>query len=85
MTEFVQVMKKAAIDAVEQTKPCALSFGEVISEDGEPLEIALGPKVVLTGSQIIFLASATVRQGDKVALISIKGGGRYLLLGKVTG
>ena len=81
MTEFIQTLKKAAVEAVEQTKPCSVLFGKVISDT--PLAIRLDATVVLGRRNVILLAGTEPEEGDVLAMISQKGGGRYVVLGKV--
>ena len=83
MTEFIQTLKKAAVEAVEQTKPCSILFGKVISD--VPLAIRVDAKVILRQNNVILLAGVVPEEGDVLALISQKGGGRYVVLGKVGG
>ena len=81
MTEFIQTLKKAAVEAVEQTKPCSILFGRVTSDD--PLVIHLDAKVALGQKNVILLAGIVPEEDDILVLISQKGGGRYVVLGKV--
>lgn len=44
---IIPIMKQAAIDAVNSTQPVTILFGQVISEDDEPLKIQVNPKLIL--------------------------------------
>ena len=81
VTELIQTLKKAAVEAVEQTKPCTVLFGKVTSDD--PLAIRLDTKVVLGQRNVILLSGLEPEEDDVLVLISQKGGGKYVVLGKV--
>ncbi|MDR0925225.1 MAG: DUF2577 domain-containing protein [Hungatella sp.] len=49
--QFVKTMKKAAVEAVEATKPVYIYFGEVISVS--PLKISVDQKMILGESLLI--------------------------------
>lgn len=81
MNDLLQTIKKAAVEAVEQTKPCTVLFGQVVSD--APLTVLVAPKLSLGVGQMTMLAGITLEVGDRVVLLSLKGGGRYVLFGKV--
>lgn len=49
--EFVRLIKKAACDAVEASKPCRIVFGEVLS--GSPVSVRLEQRITLTEDFLI--------------------------------
>lgn len=49
--EFVKTMKKAAVEAVEATKPVHILLGEVLSVS--PLKISVDQKMILDESLLI--------------------------------
>lgn len=55
--EFVKIIKKAAIDAMESTKPVNVNFGVVISES--PLQISVEQKMILGKNQLILSRAVT--------------------------
>lgn len=55
--ELVQTMKKAAVDAVDATKPTYVYFGEVTS--ALPLEINVEQKMTLGSAQLILTRNVT--------------------------
>ncbi len=50
LTEFVRMVKKAAVDAVLAQKPMAYCYGEVTSVS--PLKISIDQKLTLTEKQL---------------------------------
>ena len=50
-TEIIRSIKAAALDAVENSKPCDLRYGTVIST--EPLQIRITDKFILPESALI--------------------------------
>lgn len=55
--EFVKVMKRAAIEAIEASKPVQLCFGKVISSN--PLQISTEQKLILTKKQLVLSRNVT--------------------------
>jgi len=55
--EFVKTMKKAAVEAVEATKPVYVYFGEVIATS--PLKINVEQKMLLGEAQLILSRNVT--------------------------
>lgn len=82
-TQIVQAIKKAAIEAVEASKPVTALFGTVVSVD--PLQVKIDQyepldKTFLTIPEHILAGGLDV--GDKVVLLGPKGGQRYVVIGK---
>lgn len=50
-TGFIDIIKRAAYDAVENSKPCDVSYGTVISE--KPLSIRITNELILPESVLI--------------------------------
>lgn len=82
MKQFIEVMKQAAVNAVEAGKPMGLLFGTVTTKS--PLKIQL-----MTGgaplTKEFFLALDPVpafQSGDILVLLREQGGQRFLILGK---
>ena len=57
VNELVEALKKAALDAVESTKPVYAYFGEVISVS--PLKINVEQKMILGEAQLILSRNVT--------------------------
>lgn len=55
--QFVKTMKKAAVEAVEATKPVYIYFGEVLSVS--PLKINVEQKMILGEAQLILSRNVT--------------------------
>lgn len=56
-TKLVKAMKKAALDAMESTKPCGVFFGEIKSEN--PLKVLVEQKMLLSEEQLILTRNVT--------------------------
>lgn len=83
LSNILEVIKQAALDAVKQSKPVEITVGTVASIS--PLEIWLDQKRHLKESFFTKTAGAmeNISVGDTVALIKIQGGQKYLLIDKV--
>lgn len=57
MPDLLETMKKAALQAVDNSKPCAVLFGSVIS--ASPLKIQIGQKLILTEAQLVLTRNVT--------------------------
>lgn len=57
MPNLVESIKRAALDAVEASKPCAIAFGKVTSTS--PLKINVEQKLTLTDAQLILTRNVT--------------------------
>ena len=80
MTELVQTIKKAAVEAVEAGVPAAPCVGTVLDDD--PLTVRLNQRLTLPGRRLIFLAGQSAPEvGDRLALLRFAGGQKYLVLG----
>lgn len=82
--EFVKIMKKAAIEAVDSTKPTNIYFGSV--ESISPLKINVEQKMTLTKLQLILterLTKEPLKIGDGVILLRQQGGQKYIVLDRI--
>lgn len=91
--EFLRWIKKAAVEAVAQTKPVQLVYGRVITTS--PLSVRLDQQRTLTAGflkRLDYIATASdgvtveVKEfsvGDNVAMLQKQGGQEFLILGKV--
>ena len=55
--DFLKMVKKAAIEAVNASKPANIVFGKVIS--ASPLKIKIDQKLILTSAQLVLSKSVT--------------------------
>ena len=55
--DLVKLMKKAALDAVNASRPANMVFGKVISE--KPLKIKVDQKLILTSAQLTLSRNVT--------------------------
>lgn len=85
MSDILQIVKKAAIDAVNAQKPMELCFGTVVQEEdipeGKPLLIKVEQKKPLT--KAFFIDSRNLRgltEGQKLILLRVQGGQEYYIL-----
>lgn len=79
---LIQLIKKAAVEAVEASKPAAVLFGTVSSIS--PLTIYLEQKRTITKNFII--ETERVKKlsiGDGVIMLRMQGGQKYIILDKV--
>ena len=55
--DFVGIIKKSALDAVEHSKICDVFFGDVVSDS--PLKIAIDQKLILGENQLVLSRNVT--------------------------
>ena len=55
--DFVGIIKKSALDAVEHSKICDVFFGDVVSDS--PLKIAIDQKLILGEKQLVLSRNVT--------------------------
>ena len=55
--DLIKLMKKAAVEAVNASKPANVVFGKVIST--APLKIKIDQKLILTSAQLVLCRSVT--------------------------
>lgn len=89
---LLDVIKQASVDAVEAANPVAVLFGVVTKTS--PLEINVEQRFTLTEEFLVFTervrryeVDITVRcglkVGDKVLLLRVQGGQKYVVLDKI--
>jgi len=82
MSDMLEIIKKAALDAVEQSKPVAIVFGVV--ESTAPLRVKVEQKLTLSRDFLILTDRASdLHPGDSVVMLQRQGGQKYLILDKV--
>ena len=85
-TGLVEVIKRAALDAIDNAKMCDLRYGTVVNTS--PLQISITNKFILPSSLLVVperLADNVLKVGDKVALLRKQGGQSYFILDKIRG
>lgn len=77
MNDILQLIKKAALEAVAASKPCTTYVGKVKS--ASPLQIQVGQKLVLDDEFVDVTQTAAERMatGSRVLLIRQAGGQKY--------
>ena len=55
--DFLKMVKKAAVDAVNASKPANVVFGKVIS--ASPLKIKIDQKLIVSSAQLVLTRSVT--------------------------
>ncbi len=84
-SDLLIAIKKAAIDAVEASKPLDFCYGKVSSVS--PLKIKIEQKLTLGSAQLVLTETVSktspLELGDEVILLKKKGGQKFLVLDKV--
>ena len=57
MTDFLKLVKKTAVEAVNASKPANMVFGKVISIS--PMKIKIDQKLILTSAQVVLSRNVT--------------------------
>lgn len=94
---MLQMIKQAAIDAIESSKPVSVLFGTVTKTN--PLEVNVDQRFTLDADFLIVPETLTryvlninsteyiirkgLQVGDRVVLLRIQGGQKYLIVDKV--
>ncbi|MFD0959798.1 DUF2577 domain-containing protein [Paenibacillus chungangensis] len=84
MSTILNLIKQAGLGAVEAGNPVQLLFGEVVS--AAPFRVQVDQRFTLPPEFLIMPESLSLRglqQGDKLILLRMQGGQRYLLVDKV--
>jgi len=82
LTELLQTIKRAAVEAVEAGMPAAPFVGTVAELD--PLQVRLNQRLTLPGDRLLFLEGMEeAAVGDRLALLRFVGGQQYLVLGRL--
>ena len=77
---IIETIKKVALDAFTASKPVNVLWGEVTSVD--PITITINQYLSLTEEFLVI--NGEVFKGDKVTLIRVQGGQKYVVLGTRT-
>ncbi|HBG0352911.1 DUF2577 domain-containing protein [Clostridioides difficile] len=83
--DLLQIIKKAAMDAVETSNPIRIVFG--IIESISPLKVKIEQKLSIDDFFLIqtetFKRYTDKKAGDKLVLIRMQGGQQYLILDRM--
>ena len=82
--DLLNIVKKAALAAVNASQPCDFCFGKVTSAN--PLKISVEQKMTLGVAQLVLtetISKSSLQIGDEVILLKKKGGQKYLVLDRV--
>lgn len=83
--DLLQIIKKAAMDAVETSYPMRVVFGTI--ESISPLRVKIEQKLSI--GEIFLIQTDTFKRytdkkiGDKLVLIRMQGGQQYLILDRM--
>lgn len=94
---MIQIIKQAALEAVRESDPTTVTFGTVTKAD--PLEVNVDQHKTLTKEFLLVPESLTKKEiellqekvviredlkvGDKVLLLRIQGGQKYIILDRL--
>ncbi len=83
MYNVVELVKQAALEAVEASKPVRISFGKVISTS--PLKVQADQKSIYTEKMLILTErlSGRLRTGDKLLLLRMQGGKKFVAIDRL--
>lgn len=83
MKRFLQLVKQAAVEAIEARKPCDVMFAKVVNLN--PITLMLENSINLPETLLIFAGDVkrSLFIGSKVVLIRKSGGQQYLVMGVV--
>ncbi|BDE77314.1 DUF2577 domain-containing protein [Clostridioides difficile] len=83
--DLLQIIKKAAMDAVETSNPMRVVFGTI--ESVSPLKVKIEQKLSIDDFFLIqtdtFKRYTDKKIGDKLVLIRMQGGQQYLILDRM--
>ncbi|HBE9316817.1 TPA: DUF2577 domain-containing protein [Clostridioides difficile] len=83
--DLLQIIKKAAMDAVETSNPMRVVFGTI--EGTSPLKVKIEQKLSI--GEFFLIQTDTFKRytdkkiGDKLVLIRMQGGQQYLVLDRM--
>lgn len=86
MPNLIQIIKKAAVEAVEASNPTKVLFGTVTNAN--QLAIKVEQKFTITKEFIVLTESVkknSLSVGNKVVLLQEQGGQKFIVLDKVGG
>ena len=83
MKKFLQLIKRAALEAYDARKPCDLMYARV--ESVNPVSIKLENSLDIPEELIVLTRNikSEISVGDSVAVIRKQGGQKYLIVGVI--
>ena len=87
LPNLIQIIKQAALEAVESSNPTKVLFGSVVKVSPD-LEIKVEQKFTITKEFIVLSKRAKdtgLAISDKVILLQAQGGQKFIVLDKVGG
>lgn len=103
MSNIIEIIKKVALDAIEESNPCTVLYGTVTGIN--PLKINIEQRLTLDKDHLLLTDNVKdydvdvtnikgkqkvtihndLKIGEKVLLLRIQGGQKYLVLDRVIG
>ena len=92
MPNLTNLIQQIASNAIESSMPCGIFFGVVTS--AEPLEINVEQKMALGRVHLILISlvsyisddiSLNLRKNEKVMLLRVQGGQKFIVLDRLRG
>lgn len=82
-TNLIQIIKRAALDAVKASKPCCIMKGTVINLN--PIEVQIKQNMILDEAFLLIpkRIQKSIKQGDSVALLRQDGGQVFYILDQI--
>ena len=84
MNQIVALIKQAALDAVNASYPVTVVFGRVVSI--KPMQVYINQKMPSVGKDFLVITETVlknnVQAGDKVILLRMQGGQKFIVLDK---
>ena len=80
-TGLIALIKRAALDAIENAQMCDLRYGEVVNTS--PIKVKITNNLTLPSSVLVvperLSEKGALKTGDKVALLRKQGGQSYFI------
>lgn len=86
MPDLLSVIKQAAMEAVEESKPVEVCAGKVIKLD--PLTVSINPKLAVDADFLLIpqrLTKEGFKNDEELLLLRQRGGQQYIVLDKLGG
>jgi len=80
--DLLNIIKKAAIDAVKQAQPCNVLFGRI--ESVNPLRVRINQKLILSSEFLVLTRTMwNCQVGENVVVLKAQGGQKYIVLDRL--
>jgi len=77
---LIELIKQAAVEAVQAEKPVSVMFGQCAIDEGR-LIITVEQKLKLSGEMLVVLKGTAIQAGDSVVMLREQGGQRFVVMG----